>query len=310
MFKRVALFLATNLAVIVVFSVVWMLLSRFFGLTTFTSEYGVNYGGMLVFCALFGFGGAFISLLMSKWVAKRSTGMMVIQQPRNEVERWLFDTVRRQSEKAGIGMPEVGIYDAPEINAFATGASRNNALVAVSTGLLRAMDKDEAEAVLAHEVSHVANGDMVTMTLIQGVLNTFVMFFARIVGNIIDRVILRNEDGPGIGYFVTVLVLDVVFGILASVIVMRFSRWREFRADAGGASLAGRHKMIAALERLSMTYGQNSLPKQVAAFGISGGVGSGLRRLFMSHPPLEERIAALRNAAENQKYGPSIGVVS
>ncbi len=310
MFKRVALFLATNLAVIVVFSVVWMLLSRFFGLTTFTSEYGVNYGGMLVFCALFGFGGAFISLLMSKWIAKRSTGMMVIQQPRNEVERWLFDTVRRQSEKAGIGMPEVGIYDAPEINAFATGASRNNALVAVSTGLLRAMDRDEAEAVLAHEVSHVANGDMVTMTLIQGVLNTFVMFFARIVGNIIDRVIFRNEDGPGIGYFATVLVLDIVFGILASVIVMRFSRWREFRADAGGASLAGRHKMIAALERLSMTYGQSSLPKQVAAFGISGGVGSGLRRLFMSHPPLEERIAALRNAAEQPKYGPRVSVVS
>ncbi len=310
MFKRVALFLATNLAVIVVFSVVWMLLSRFFGLTTFTSEYGVNYGGMLVFCALFGFGGAFISLLMSKWIAKRSTGMMVIQQPRNEVERWLFDTVRRQSEKAGIGMPEVGIYDAPEINAFATGASRNNALVAVSTGLLRAMDRDEAEAVLAHEVSHVANGDMVTMTLIQGVLNTFVMFFARIVGNIIDRVIFRNEDGPGIGYFATVLVLDIVFGILASVIVMRFSRWREFRADAGGASLAGRHKMIAALERLSMTYGQSSLPKQVAAFGISGGVGSGLRRLFMSHPPLEERIAALRNATESQQYGPRVGVVS
>jgi heat shock protein HtpX len=310
MFKRVALFLATNLAVIVVFSVVWMLLSRFFGLSTFTSEYGVNYGGMLVFCAIFGFGGAFISLLMSKWLAKRSTGMMVIQQPRNEVERWLFDTVRRQSEKAGIGMPEVGIYDAPEINAFATGASRNNALVAVSTGLLRAMDKDEAEAVLAHEVSHVANGDMVTMTLIQGVLNTFVMFFARIVGNIIDRVIFRNEDGPGVGYFVTVLVLDIVFGILASVIVMRFSRWREFRADAGGASLAGRHKMIAALERLSMTYGQSSLPKQVAAFGISGGVGSGLRRLFMSHPPLEERIAALRNATESQQYGPRVGVVS
>jgi heat shock protein HtpX len=310
MFKRVSLFLATNLAVIAVFSVVWMLLSRFFGLSTFTSEYGVNYGGMLVFCALFGFGGAFISLLMSKWVAKRSTGMMVIQQPRNDIERWLFETVRRQSEKAGIGMPEVGIYEAPEINAFATGASRNNALVAVSTGLLRAMDKDEAEAVLAHEVSHVANGDMVTMTLIQGVLNTFVMFFARIIGNIVDRVILRNEEGPGIGYFVTVLVLDIVFGILASIVVMRFSRWREFRADAGGASLAGRHKMIAALERLSMTYGESTLPKQVAAFGISGGVGSGLRRLFMSHPPLDERIAALRNAAEHQKYGPSVGVVS
>lgn len=297
MFKRVSLFLATNLAVIAVFSVVWMLLSRFFGLSTFTSEYGVNYGGMLVFCAVFGFGGAFISLLMSKWVAKRGTGMMVIEQPRNEVERWLVETVRRQAQQAGIGMPEVGIYDAPEINAFATGASRNKGLVAVSTGLLRAMDKDEAEAVLAHEVSHIANGDMVTMTLLQGVLNTFVMFFARIIGNIVDRVILRNEEGPGIGYFVTVLVLDIVFGILASIIVMRFSRWREFRADAGGAALAGRGKMIAALERLSMTYGESTLPKQVAAFGISGGVGHGLRRLFLSHPPLEERIAALRSAS-------------
>jgi heat shock protein HtpX len=307
MFKRVALFLATNLAVMIVFSVVWMVLSRLFGLSTFTSEYGVNYIGMLVFCAIFGFGGAFISLLMSKWVAKRSTGMMVIQQPRNEVERWLFETVKRQAQQAGIGMPEVGIYDAPEINAFATGANRNNALVAVSTGLLRAMDKDEAEAVLAHEVSHVANGDMVTMTLIQGVVNTFVMFFARVVGNIIDRVIFRNEDGPGIGYFVAVLVLDIVFGILASVIVMRFSRWREFRADAGGAALAGRHKMIAALERLSMTYGESTLPKQVAAFGISGGVGHGLRKLFMSHPPLEERIAALRNADQMRAHGiPSI----
>ena len=297
MLKRISLFLLTNLAVIIVFSVVWAVLSRFFGLSTFTSEYGVNYVGMLVFCALFGFGGAFISLLMSKWIAKRTTGMMIIQQPRNEVERWVYETVKRQAQQAGIGMPEVGIYDAPEINAFATGANRNNALVAVSTGLLRAMDKGEAEAVLAHEVSHVANGDMVTMTLIQGVVNTFVMFFARVIGNIIDRAIFRNEDGPGMGYFLTVLVLDIVFGILASVIVMRFSRWREFRADAGGAALAGREKMIAALERLSMTYGESTLPKQIAAFGISGGVGHGLRKLFMSHPPLEERIAALRNAS-------------
>jgi heat shock protein HtpX len=297
MFKRVFLFLATNLAVLLVFSVAWMLLSRFFGLSTFTSEYGINYGGMLVFCALFGFGGAFISLLMSKWIAKRTTGMMVIEQPRNEVERWLVETVRRQAEKAGIGMPEVGIYDAPEINAFATGANRNKGLVAVSTGLLRAMDKGEAEAVLAHEVSHIANGDMVTLTLIQGVVNTFVMFFARVIGHTIDRVVFRNEEGPGIGYFVTVLVLDLVFGILASMIVMRFSRWREFRADAGGAALAGRDKMIAALQRLAMTYGESSLPKQVAAFGISGGVGHGLRKLFMSHPPLEERIDALRNAS-------------
>jgi len=291
--KRIALFLATNLAVLLVFSVVWMILSTFFGLSTFAGG-KVNYTGMLVFCAIFGFGGAFVSLLMSKWMAKRSTGMRVIDQPRNEIEQWLYATVKRQAEKAGIGMPEVGIYDAPEINAFATGASRNNSLVAVSTGLLRAMSRDEAEAVLAHEVSHVANGDMVTLTLIQGVVNTFVMFLARIIGNIIDRVVFKNEDGPGIGYFVTVMVLEIVFGILASTIVMAFSRWREFRADAGGADLAGREKMIAALERLAHSYGQSTLPSEVRAFGISGGVAGGFKKLFMSHPPLAERIQALR----------------
>ena len=292
--KRIALFLATNLAVILVFSVVWIVLSQFFNLSTFTSQYGINFGGMLVFCAIFGFGGAFVSLAMSKWMAKRSTGLVVIEQPRNELEQWLYSTVKRQSEKAGIKMPEVGIYDAPEINAFATGASRNNSLVAVSTGLLRAMNRDEAEAVLAHEVSHVANGDMVTLTLIQGVVNTFVMFLARIIGHTIDRVVFRNEEGPGIGYFVTVIVLEIVFGILASTIVMSFSRWREFRADAGGAHLAGRDKMIAALERLAQSYGQSTLPSEVRAFGISGGVASGLKKLFMSHPPLAERIQALR----------------
>ena len=291
--KRIALFLATNLAVLLVFSVVWMILSTFFGLSTFAGG-KVNYTGMLVFCAIFGFGGAFVSLLMSKWMAKRSTGMRVIDQPRNEIEQWLYATVKRQAEKAGIGMPEVGIYDAPEINAFATGASRNNSLVAVSTGLLRAMSRDEAEAVLAHEVSHVANGDMVTLTLIQGVVNTFVMFLARIIGNLIDRVVFKNEDGPGIGYFVTVMVLEIVFGILASTIVMAFSRWREFRADAGGADLAGREKMIAALERLAHSYGQSTLPSEVRAFGISGGVAGGFKKLFMSHPPLAERIQALR----------------
>ncbi|WP_397606612.1 protease HtpX [Silanimonas sp.] len=291
--KRIALFLATNLAVLLVFSVVWMILSTFFGLSTFAGG-KVNYTGMLVFCAIFGFGGAFVSLFLSKWMAKRSTGMRVIDQPRNEIEQWLYSTVKRQAEKAGIGMPEVGIYEAPEINAFATGASRNSSLVAVSTGLLRAMSRDEAEAVLAHEVSHVANGDMVTLTLIQGVVNTFVMFLARIIGNIIDRVVFKNEDGPGIGYFVTVMVLEIVFGILASTIVMAFSRWREFRADAGGADLAGREKMIAALERLAHSYGQSTLPSEVRAFGISGGVAGGFKKLFMSHPPLAERIQALR----------------
>jgi heat shock protein HtpX len=303
--KRIALFLATNLAVLLVFSVVWMILSTFFGLSTFTGG-NVNYTGMLVFCAIFGFGGAFVSLLMSKWMAKRSTGMHVIDQPRNEVEQWLYATVKRQAEKAGIGMPEVGIYDAPEINAFATGASRNNSLVAVSTGLLRAMSRDEAEAVLAHEVSHVANGDMVTLTLIQGVVNTFVMFLARIIGNIIDRAVFKNEDGPGIGYFVTVFVLEIIFGILASTIVMAFSRWREFRADAGGADLAGREKMIAALERLAHSYGQSTLPSEVRAFGISGGVASGLKKLFMSHPPLAERIQALREYTPARRV-PTIG---
>lgn len=297
MFKRVFLFLATNLAVIVVFSVVWMLLSRFFGLSTFTSEYGVNYGGMLVFCALFGFGGAFISLLMSKWVAKRGTGMMVIEQPRNEVERWLVETVRRQAQQAGIGMPEVGIYDAPEINAFATGASRNKGLVAVSTGLLRAMDKDEAEAVLAHEVSHIANGDMVTMTLIQGVMNTFVVFLSRVIGYAVDSFLRKNDEnssGPGIGYMVTTIVLDIVLGFAAAIIVAWFSRQREFRADAGASQLMGRRQpMINALARLGGMH-PGELPKSVAAMGIAGGIG----KLFSTHPPIEERIAALQNAQQ------------
>lgn len=303
--KRIALFLATNLAVLLVFSVVWMILSQFFDMRTFTGGQQ-NLGPLLVFCAIFGFGGAFVSLFLSKWMAKRSTGMVLITQPRTELEQWLYSTVKRQADKAGIGMPEVGIYDAPEINAFATGASRNNSLVAVSTGLLRAMDRDEIEAVLAHEVSHVANGDMVTLTLIQGVVNTFVMFLARIIGNIIDRVVFKNEDGPGIGYFVTVFVLEIIFGILASTIVMAFSRWREFRADAGGADLAGREKMIAALQRLAQTYGQSTLPSEVRAFGISGGVAGGFKKLFMSHPPLAERIQALRDGSAGRRI-PTVG---
>src|SRR5688500_9833702 len=289
MFKRVALFLATNLAVLALVSIVMSVL-------------GVNaasFGGLLVMAALFGFGGSIISLLMSKWVAKRFTGAQVIGNPRNEGEQWLVATVRRQAELAGIGMPEVAVYDAPEINAFATGANRNNALVAVSTGLLRAMNRDEAEAVLAHEVSHVANGDMVTMALLQGVLNTFVIVLARVVGRVIDGYLSGGRDGPGLGYYAIVFVLDMVFGLFASMIAMWFSRHREFRADAGGAALAGKPKMLAALERLAQTYGESTLPKQVAAFGISGGVGTGLKRLLMSHPPLEERIAALRNATPN-----------
>ena len=287
MFKRIALFLATNLAVLALVSIVMSV----FGLNPATNA------GLLVMAALFGFGGSFLSLAISKWMAKRTTGAHVIEQPRNETEQWLVSTVRRQAEAAGIKMPEVAVYDAPEINAFATGPSRNNSLVAVSTGLLRAMNRDEAEAVLAHEVSHVANGDMVTMALIQGVLNTFVIVLARVVGRVIDGYISGGRDGaPGLGYYAIVFVLDMVFGLFASMIAMWFSRYREFRADAGGASLAGRDKMIAALERLSQTYGESTLPKQVAAFGISGGVGHGLKKLLMSHPPLAERIQALRDA--------------
>jgi heat shock protein HtpX len=285
MFKRVFLFVATNLAVLALVSVVMSLL-------------GVNpdrFGGLLVMAALFGFGGAFVSLLLSKWIAKRSTGAHVIETPRNEAEQWLLATVRRQAQAAGIGMPEVAIYDGPEINAFATGANRNKALVAVSTGLLRALDRDQAEAVLGHEVSHVANGDMVTMALLQGVLNTFVIVLARVVGRVVDGYLGGGRDnGGGIGYFAVVFVLDMVFGLFAGMIVMWFSRRREFRADAGGASLAGRGKMIAALQALARNQGVNTLPKAVQAFGIAGGPGQGLRRLFMSHPPLEERIAALQ----------------
>ncbi|QDH70425.1 protease HtpX [Marilutibacter alkalisoli] len=293
MFKRVALFLATNLAVLALISIVLAVLENVFGIRIAT---GSN-AGLLVFALLFGFGGSFISLMMSKWMAKRGTGAHVIEQPRNEAEQWLVSTVRRQADAAGIKMPEVAIYDAPEINAFATGPSRNNSLVAVSTGLLRAMNRDEAEAVLGHEVSHVANGDMVTMALIQGVLNTFVIVLARVVGRVIDGYLSGGRDsGPGLAYYAIVFVLDMVFGLFASMIAMWFSRYREFRADEGGAALAGKQKMIAALERLSVTYGENTLPKQVAAFGISGAVGHGLRKLLMSHPPLAERIQALRNA--------------
>src|SRR5690606_24393891 len=230
------------------------------------------------------------------WSAKRFSGAQVIEQPRNEMERWLVDTVRRQADAAGIGMPEVAIYDAPEINAFATGANRNNALVAVSTSLLRAMDRDEAEAVLAHEIAHIANGDMVTMALLQGVLNTFVIVLARLVARALSN--YMGRDLGGLAYFAVVFVLDMIFGLFASMVAMWFSRHREFRADAGGAALAGRDKMVKALEKLSLTYGHNTLPKQVAAFGISGGVAHGLKRLLMSHPPLEERIDALRNTPQ------------
>ena len=289
MFKRIALFLATNMAVLALLSIVLSVLQSF----------GINLGNngtLLVFAVIFGFGGSLFSLMISKWMAKRMTGMHLIENPQNELEQWLVSTVRRQSEKAGIKMPEVGIYDAPEINAFATGPSRNNSLVAVSTGLLRSMSRDEAEAVLGHEVSHVANGDMVTMALLQGVMNTFVIVLSRVVGRVVDSVVFGNRDGVGFGYYIVVFVLDMVFGLFASFITAWFSRQREFRADAGGANLAGKEKMIAALQRLAQNHGQSSLPTQIAAFGISGGLKSGIGALMMTHPPLEVRIEALRNS--------------
>ena len=289
--KRIALFLATNVAVLVVLAIVM----RVFGLEHYVNEHGgLDLQALLIISAVIGFGGAFISLAISKWSAKMMTRAKVITQPRNSTESWLLNTVQRQAKAAGIRTPEVAIYDSPEPNAFATGATRNNALVAVSTGLLANMRQDEVEAVLGHEVAHVANGDMVTMTLLQGVVNTFVIFLSRIVGYIVDRVVFKNERGHGPGFWITSIIAQIVLGILASTIVMAFSRWREFRADAGGAELAGRQKMISALERLQSMQGPSRLPDSVAAFGIRGGVGKGLKRLFMSHPPLEERIAALQ----------------
>ena len=290
--KRIFLFLATNLAILVVLSITLRLL----GVESLLDEQGVglDYRSLLIFAAVFGMGGSFISLAMSKWTAKRFTGARVIERPARETERWLLDTVRRLARQAGIGMPEVAVYEAPDMNAFATGMRRDNALVAVSTGLLQAMNRDEAEAVLAHEISHVANGDMVTLALIQGVINTFVIFLSRVIGHLVDRLVFKTERGHGPAFWITAIIAEIVLAVLASIIVMWFSRQREFRADAGGARLAGREKMIAALERLKQSVDQPHLPDQLAAFGISGGIGHGIKRLFMSHPPLDERIAALR----------------
>jgi len=288
--KRIVLFLATNLAVLLVLTIVAHLL----GLDTYLAERGSSLDGLLVWAALFGFGGAFVSLAMSKMQAKMFMGVRVIGQSPDPTEQWLVSVVEHHARAVGVGMPEVGIFDSPEPNAFATGASRNSALVAVSTGLLQRMNRQEVEAVVGHEMTHVANGDMVTLTLIQGVVNTFVLFLARVVGNIIDRAVFRSEDGRGFASYLTFYVLQVVFGLLATPIVMWFSRQREFRADRGGAQLAGTSNMIAALEDLKRVH--QPLPsRQFAAFGIAdGAVASGLRRLFMSHPPLDERIAALR----------------
>lgn len=289
---RIALFIATNIAILFVLSVSMSLL----GIEPYMQSQGVNLNlqSLLVMAAVFGMGGSLISLAISKWMAKRSTGARVIEQPRNDTERWLLETVRRQSDAAGIGMPEVAVYDSPQPNAFATGMRRDSSLVAVSSGLLQGMSANEVEAVLAHEVSHVANGDMITLALIQGVVNTFVIFLSRVVGHFVDRVVFKNQRGHGPAFWVATIVAQLVLGILASMIVMWFSRQREFRADAGAARIAGSASMIAALERLGQFSGQSTLPDQLAAFGISGGVGKGLSRLFLSHPPLSERIAALR----------------
>jgi len=288
--KRIFLFLLTNLAVLLVLSIV----AEVTGLSSWLAQQGSGLGPLLVMAALFGFGGSLISLALSKWTAKRAMGVRVIEQPANADEQWLVNAVHNLASQAQIGMPEVGIFDSPEPNAFATGARRDHALVAVSSGLLRSMNQTQVQAVLGHEITHVANGDMITLSLLQGVVNTFVIVLARIVGGIVDRAISRDGDSRGgIGYFLCVMVAQLVLGVLASIIVMWFSRRREFRADAGGAHLAGRNAMISALEALRSAHGE-ALPKQMAAFGIAGGAGSGLQRLFMSHPPLEERIAALK----------------
>ena len=289
--KRIVLFILTNMAVLVVISVTLRLL----GVDRVLDQSGqINFNKLLIMSVVIGFAGSIISLFMSKWSAKRMVGAQVITNPTDPTERWLVETVSRQAQAAGIGMPEVAIYDAPDINAFATGWNRNAALVAVSRGLLHNMSRDEAEAVLGHEISHVANGDMVTLALIQGVVNTFVIFFAKLFGILVDRMLLKNDgrNGRGIGAFVAEMVAQLVLGVLASMIVRWFSRQREFRADAGGATLAGRNKMIAALEKLKLNHEQVALPEKMAAFGISG--GRAFSRLFMTHPPLEERIAALR----------------
>lgn len=286
--KRAFYFLLTNIAIMLVLSVTMRLL----GVGPYLTANGLNYTSLLIFSGVMGFGGAFISLAISKWTAKRMSGAVVIEQANTQTERWLLATVREQADKVGIQMPEVAIFDSPEVNAFATGMTKNSSLVAVSTGLLRGMTQDEVEAVLAHEISHIANGDMVTLTLIQGVVNTFVMFFSRIIGNIVDKAVFKTKDGNGPAFFITMIIAEMVLGVLASIIVMWFSRQREFRADAGSANLASSQKMIAALERLKNAHEPSVLPKQMAAFGISS--FGGMSQLFASHPSLDDRIAALK----------------
>jgi len=290
--KRIFLFLATNIAIIVLLSITL----RILGVDSLLAENGsdLNLNALLIFASVFGFGGAFISLAASKWIAKKMTGVRIINSPSNNVEKWIIDTVEKQSKTVGIKMPEVGIFPSPAMNAFATGASKNNALVAVSQGLLDNMSQGEIEAVIGHEMSHVANGDMVTLTLIQGVVNTFVIFFSRIIGHFVDRVILKNDRGYGIGYFVATIFAEIILSILASTIVMYFSRKREFVADTGGADLAGHGNMINALKRLGQLE-PDALPEQMAAFGIND--KKGMMSLFSSHPSIESRIKALEKRA-------------
>jgi heat shock protein HtpX len=294
--KRILLFVLTNIAVLVLVTIV----ANLFGVDRYLTAKGLDPVALLIFAALFGFGGAFVSLALSKWIAKRTLGVQVITEPRDSTQSWLIATVRQHAERVGIGMPEVGIFQADVLNAFATGARRDAALVAVSSGLLQGMDRREAEAVIGHEITHVANGDMVTMALLQGVLNTFVIFLSRVAGLIVDSMLRGQNDqrGPGPAYLIVTIVAQIAFGLLASMVVMAFSRYREFRADAGGAKLAGPSSMIAALQRLMIEQQRRQppgLPEPVKAFGISPGVPRGLSRLFMSHPPLEERIARLQN---------------
>lgn len=288
----VLMLIVANVSVLLVLSVSMRLL----GIDDWLVQQGMSgqMTGLMIMAAIFGFGGAFISLAISKWMAKRSMGVKLIEEPSNETERWLISIVKRQAENAGIKMPEVGIFPAKEPNAFATGMRKNSSLVAVSAGLLQHMSKDEVEAVLGHEISHVANGDMVTMTLLQGVLNTFVIFLSRVIGMIVDKVVFKSRSGMGPGYWITTIVAQLILGLFAAMIAMWFSRWREYRADAGGAKLAGRFKMIGALQALQRAHPPQDMPEQLAAFGINAGIAKGFKKLFLSHPPLEERIAALQ----------------
>ena len=288
--KRIFYFLVTNLAIVLVLSVTMRLL----GVEPFLNANGLNLNSLLIFAAVMGFGGAFISLAISKWSAKKMSGAVTIENPKTPDEIWLMNTVKKQSETVGIQMPEVAIFNSPVVNAFATGMSRNSSLVAVSSGLLEMMTKDEAEAVIGHEISHIANGDMVTLTLIQGVVNTFVLFFSRVIGYTVDKVVFKTRQGTGPAFFITMIISELLLGVLASIVVMWFSRQREYRADIGGGQLAGNQKMIAALKRLKTQYESSALPKSIAALGISGEQGMGLKELFSTHPSLDDRIARLK----------------